>query len=377
MNFMKNRMTKWSGAHARVASLVVVVAFASNPTAQAIDIVTIPADLNPGDEYRLVFVSDGTHDAVSGDIAVYDTFVGAEAMAVPEIAALGATWSAIASTDAVDARDHTGTNPAVNGAGVPIYGLDGLRVADNNGDLWDGALANTGIYVTPSGISLLVDLAWTGTGAGGTAASLVDSSDTPLGGESPGIGATGATNIAWSDFVNRFHFFQSDLWRIYAISTRLVVPESKSPTLAQWQTLFGISDLDGDSDDDGSHEILEYGLLMDPSTSDAPEVSQALTDIDGELFLDVTYLRHRCGQPGSEAEDFDYAYGGVFYRVEVSTSLAPTDWQWGNDVTQEVVVEPLTDSTVERVTVRINEPATGQRYFTRVTVGVGILQVPE
>ncbi|MFM7793043.1 MAG: hypothetical protein ACKO90_34810, partial [Microcystis panniformis] len=49
------------------------------------------------------------------------------------------TWKAIDSTATVAARDNTGTNPS-SGTGVPIYLIDGNRVANNNADLWDGSI---------------------------------------------------------------------------------------------------------------------------------------------------------------------------------------------------------------------------------------------
>ncbi len=90
--------------------------------------------LSPGDQYRLAFVGSVHHDAVSDDIAVYNTFMQGLASA----AGLGGTtWNVIGSTADVDARDNTGTNPSA--AGVPIFLVDGItKVADDNADLWDG-----------------------------------------------------------------------------------------------------------------------------------------------------------------------------------------------------------------------------------------------
>jgi hypothetical protein len=124
-------------------------------------IVTVPAGLNPGDQYRLVFVTDGFHDALSSDIGVYNAFVAAEAAAVPDLSILGADWRAIGSTLTVTARDNTGTNPFVNGPGVPIYGLDGSIIASGNPQLWSGTIANP-LNITPTGIVIVIVNAWTG-----------------------------------------------------------------------------------------------------------------------------------------------------------------------------------------------------------------------
>jgi PEP-CTERM motif len=123
--------------------------------------VTVPLGLNPGDEYRLVFVTSTTRDATSTNIADYNAFVSAAANTQQVLVALGTTWTAIASTGAVDARDNTGTNPFVV-TGVPIYLLDGVSlVANDNADLWDAAIANP-IMINESGAALNT-LVWTGT----------------------------------------------------------------------------------------------------------------------------------------------------------------------------------------------------------------------
>ncbi len=137
-------------------------------------IVTIPPDLNPGDTYRLVFVTDGTRDGASSNIVDYDAFVAAEAQAIPALNALSTTWTAIASTQSAigswDAHDHTGTNP-IFGAGVSIYRLDGVQIAANNADFWDGFL-DASISITPSGLlSTSMPAVWTGSNPDGTVSS--------------------------------------------------------------------------------------------------------------------------------------------------------------------------------------------------------------
>lgn len=55
-----------------------------------------------------------------------------------ELAGLGTTWKAIASTPGVYARNNTLTNPTAS-TGVPIYRLDYLRMAGSqDGQLCDG-----------------------------------------------------------------------------------------------------------------------------------------------------------------------------------------------------------------------------------------------
>jgi hypothetical protein len=93
----------------------------------------------PVGQYRLAFITSANHDALSTDITVYNAWIQslATAAGLP-----GNDWRVIGSTDDVDARDNTGTNPNVE-TGVPIYLVDGLtKVADDNADLWDGSIDN-------------------------------------------------------------------------------------------------------------------------------------------------------------------------------------------------------------------------------------------
>src|SRR5262245_19190294 len=97
--------------------------------------ITAPTGLNPGDLYRLAFVTSTTRSAYSSNIDDYNTFVTNVANTVPELASLGTTWKAIGSTATVDARDNTGTNPVPDGVGVPIFLLNDTLLAADNFDL--------------------------------------------------------------------------------------------------------------------------------------------------------------------------------------------------------------------------------------------------
>ncbi len=122
-------------------SLVLTVGVA---TAQ---IVTVPPDLHPGDQYRLILTLDDTattpnHDhrvtATSSDISFYNTYINQEMDYYPSLAIF--SWYTLGSTSAVDARDNTSTNPNTTDPDVPIYSVTGARVADGNADLWDGSI---------------------------------------------------------------------------------------------------------------------------------------------------------------------------------------------------------------------------------------------
>ena len=95
-----------------------------------------PTGLAVGDKFRLLFLSSTKRDALSSDIADYNTFVQDRAAAGhADIRAYSGGFGAIGCTAAVDARDNTSTT----GTGVPIYWLDGAKVADDYADFYDGS----------------------------------------------------------------------------------------------------------------------------------------------------------------------------------------------------------------------------------------------
>ena len=95
-----------------------------------------PTGLAVGTKFRLLFLSSTKRDALSSDIADYNTFVQDRAAAGhAAIQAYSGGFGAIGCTGAVDARDNTSTT----GTGVPIYWLDGTKVADDYADFYDGS----------------------------------------------------------------------------------------------------------------------------------------------------------------------------------------------------------------------------------------------
>ena len=147
-------------------------------------IITQPSSLNPGDSYRLAFVTAGTRDATSTNIADYNTFVTNAANAIPALASLGTTWTAIGSTATVEARDNTNTVPSTVGGGslgVPIFLLNDTKLADSNDDLWDGSI-DVPFDRTELDTAIVADV-WTGT----TQAGLADNADFDQDGDADGI----------------------------------------------------------------------------------------------------------------------------------------------------------------------------------------------
>lgn len=195
--------------------MAAVVAISVSTSAVQAAPITLPTALNPGDHYRLAFVTSAGRDALSADIADYNVFVSGVAAGQAELAVLGTTWTVIGSTPTVDARDNTNTNPFVDGPGVPIYLLNDTILADDYGDLWDGSIDNP-LNVTEDGSSTSSPVV-TGTRVDGTA--------NPGGNFLGGLvfargGAGGETDARWVD--GSFTAVGSNL-PLYAMSGILTV----------------------------------------------------------------------------------------------------------------------------------------------------------
>ncbi|MFN6305456.1 MAG: PEP-CTERM sorting domain-containing protein [Microcystis sp.] len=212
-------------------------------------LVVVPTGLNPGDQYRLVFVTSGTRNATSSNINDYNTFVTNQvtgsALATQLTTAgfnLGTiTWKAIGSTPTVAARDNTGTNSL--STGVPIYLIDGNRVANNNADFWDGSLKHP-INLQPNDVTTGVDFVWTGSSSNGTG---YDSFQ--LGGlYSEYVIAGRADSVVFSGWIAETTDVYSTAKSLYAMSSVLTVLGNQPPapvTVPESSSLLGFITLGG------------------------------------------------------------------------------------------------------------------------------------
>ena len=183
--------------------------------------VTVSPLLTSGDQYRLAFVTTGTIAPGtvapdSSDITLYNDFVTADAHAQTALAALGTTWTAIASATRVNARDNTGTVPTVNGGsnGVPIYLLDGSRLVSGYDSFWN----HFGLLINFDRDGNEVDFGtriWTGsrfTGVGDLAFGLTQTS------------VYGTVGGVLDDWIREGDADVSDEYSLYGISGILTVP---------------------------------------------------------------------------------------------------------------------------------------------------------
>ncbi len=103
-----------------------------------------PLGLGAGETFRLLFMTEDHRDATAADIGVYDAHVREAARdGHAAIRRYADHFRVVGSTAAVDARDHTRTNP--NDAGhtdAEVWWLNGERVAANNAGFWSDTWEN-------------------------------------------------------------------------------------------------------------------------------------------------------------------------------------------------------------------------------------------
>jgi hypothetical protein len=174
----------------------------------------------------VAFVTSTTTLPTSTSIAYYNTFVAGVAEAQPALAALGTSWKAIGSTELDSARDNTSTNPAMSD-GVPIYRLDGMRIANDNEGLWGGTLLSP-LSVLETGEPAVPTDVYTGTTLDGA----MELEDYIGSTQYVVVGYSGADGADWiSEGVYPLEFgYETPM---YCISAELtVVPEPGTMTLA-------------------------------------------------------------------------------------------------------------------------------------------------
>ena len=117
----------------------------------------VPSGLQEGDQFRLLFLSSTTRNAVPTSIDTYNTWIqGRVAAGHTDIQGYSSTFNVVGSTAAVDARDNTGTIYTAGSSykGVPIYWLNGSKVADQYQDFYDGGWDEEASMRTEAGTSI-------------------------------------------------------------------------------------------------------------------------------------------------------------------------------------------------------------------------------
>ena len=170
-----------------------------------------PSAITAGGKFRLMFKSSNTRDATSSNIADYNSFVQARAAAGhTAIRPYSAGFQALGSTASTDARDNTCTT----GTSVPIYWLNGVNVADDYPDFYDGGWDDETHPKNEHGSGASVGRFWTGSNANGTAGIDLSNRSRALGATN-GAGAGGCDSVT----VGALNESGSVLRRIFTCST--------------------------------------------------------------------------------------------------------------------------------------------------------------
>ena len=148
---------------------------ASAQTYVADDWALLPSGLSAGDEFRLVFVTSTKRNASATSIADYNTFVQNRAAAGhTAIQSYSSGFGVVGCTADVDARDNTSTTHTSEDRGLPIYWLNGNKVADTYRDFYDGSWDDEANAKNESGTSRNLSGSnnepWTGCNHNGTEA---------------------------------------------------------------------------------------------------------------------------------------------------------------------------------------------------------------
>lgn len=181
--------------------------------------IVAPASLDPGDQFRLVFVTEFTRSATSDDLADYDAFVFFSALlaGLTTYEGTSVNWYTLGSTATVNANDR------LPDSSVPIYELDGTLVASPQSNLWTIPGLLSQIDTTEYGTTKVTQV-WTGTDRTGNA-----SPGDALGSSRPQFGIT-TTPIQlpwfWTEVGNAD---AATMLSLYAFSDVLTVPQGETP----------------------------------------------------------------------------------------------------------------------------------------------------
>jgi hypothetical protein len=205
-------------ARLALASALIWFGFGAGGPAHAGGIVlTTPAGLSPGDQFRFVFVTDGARNATSTNIADYDSFVQAQAGGAT-YNGVAVNWLAIGSTGTVNAIDHIGQTPD------PVYLAGGAEVSTSTttSGLWSGTILHP-IDEDLAGTTMIVNV-WTGTAPDGTASTFG-----PLGGDGSIRAAGGASFLTSGAWTQGIAGILSDDFPLYGVSQVLLVQPAAVP----------------------------------------------------------------------------------------------------------------------------------------------------
>ncbi len=190
----------------------------------------VPSSLNPGDRFRLMFLTT-SRNATPKDIDVYNEWVqGRAAGGHDAIREYAEAFNLLGCTEDVAARDNTGTTYTDDDKGVRIYWLNGPKVVDDYEDLYDGDWDEEAKMRTRSGTERdNPEYVWTGCGHNGTV-----SSGAWLGHDKPTVGLPDGTEVTGGPLSSSLITAKAGSLAVYALSDvfEVAVPTTEVP--ADW-----------------------------------------------------------------------------------------------------------------------------------------------
>ena len=194
----------------------------------------IPDDLGPGDSFRLLFITGATTAATGTGIHTYHNFAQTAVIAIVNPGNLMRAWgpvsllqTALVSTPGADARLLTDTSWTETDRGMPIYWLNGARVADDYADFYDGTWADEANPTNEIGEphSLAGNAPWTGTDHDGTEL-FNGTASRAIGQASVSVGGLGSTITGAGPLNGGVIFASSEERPIYGLWHVMVVDEN-------------------------------------------------------------------------------------------------------------------------------------------------------
>ena len=308
----------------------------------------IPSGLATGDQFRLVFYSSTKTDATSTDIEDYNTFIkNLAAAGHADLADYSAGFRVVGCTAAVDARDNTATNTNTDGAGVPIYWVNGSKVADDYADFYDGSWDDEANDKNESGnngpdTSLDDNDPWTGCEHNGTEAfSGGGSTSNALGANGVRIGVLNDSTTNYGPLNKEFIGGNIQNRLMYGLSQVFKVLASPETTLSALVLEDAINGSAITLDPGFAPDHFEYAasvgfpvsqLTVIPTKNDAGASIKYLSELDGEL--DDVLNDANTSQTGFQV---NLAEGAPhFIKVEVTSSDGTTTATYTLTVTRAV-----------------------------------------
>ena len=186
-----------------------------------------PAGLNTGDSFRLLFLTEYGHSPTSSDIDTYNAYARSQAAnGHADIQSYSHWFRTFGSTTNVAARDNTSTTYTDDDKGLPIYWLNGNKVADDYEDFYDDTWDEEANPTNRNGSTVSPVVVWTGTTPHGVG-SYSGGTPTTLG--TPEV-STGRLNHSTSDpIASGVIYFPTNNFRYYALSGVFTIDPPTSP----------------------------------------------------------------------------------------------------------------------------------------------------